>query len=89
MEKQIGADGASQGDRLPLAGAIIDHSIDIGTKKALVVLRVKLDALSKRGGAIRLEDCECIGLRIGERVNGEQAFFNENESQKAGNVQLE
>ena len=51
--------------------AVIDHSIDIGTKKALVVLRVKLDALSKRGGAIRLEDCECIGLRIGERVNGE------------------
>jgi hypothetical protein len=51
--------------------AIIDHSIDIGTKKALVVLRVTLDALSKRGGAIRLEDCECIGLKISETVNGE------------------
>jgi hypothetical protein len=51
--------------------AIIDHSIDIGTKKALVVLRVRLDALSKRGAAIRLEDCECIGLKISERVNGE------------------
>ena len=51
--------------------AIIDHSIDIGTKKALVVLRVKLDALSKRGAAIRLEDCECIGLKIREKVNGE------------------
>ena len=51
--------------------AIIDHSIDIGTKKALVVLRVKLDALSKRGGAIRLEDCECIGLKVSEAVNGE------------------
>ena len=51
--------------------AIIDHSIDIGTKKALVVLRVRLDALSKRGAAIRLEDCECIGLKISETVNGE------------------
>jgi len=51
--------------------AIIDHSIDIGTKKALVVLRVKLDALLKRGAAIRLVDCECIGLTIREKVNGE------------------
>ena len=51
--------------------AIIDHSIDIGTKKALVVLRVKLDALLKRGAAIRLVDCECIGLTIHEKVNGE------------------
>jgi hypothetical protein len=51
--------------------AVIDHSIDIGTKKALVVLRVKLDALSKRGAAVRLEDCECIGLTIRETVNGE------------------
>ena len=51
--------------------AIIDHSIDIGTKKALVVLRVRLDALLKRGAAIRLRDCECIGLKISERVNGE------------------
>lgn len=51
--------------------AIIDHSIDIGTKKALVVLRVPLIALSKRAAAIRLQDCECIGLKICERVNGD------------------
>lgn len=51
--------------------AIIDHSIDIGTKKALVVLRVTLDALSQRKSAIRLEDCECIGLKICESVNGD------------------
>lgn len=51
--------------------AIIDHSIDIGTKKALVVLRVNMSALSQRGAAIQLEDCECIGLKICERVNGE------------------
>ena len=51
--------------------AIIDHSIDIGTKKALVVLRVTTEALSKRGQAIQLKDCECIGLKIAETVNGE------------------
>jgi hypothetical protein len=51
--------------------AIIDHSIDIGTKKALVVLRVTVEALSKRGAAIQLKDCECIGLKIADKVNGE------------------
>lgn len=51
--------------------AIIDHSIDIGTKKALVVLRVKLNALEKNEQAIRLKDCECIGLHVSEKVNGE------------------
>ena len=50
--------------------AIIDHSIDIGTKKALVVLRVEVDTLSKRGSAIRLEDCECIGLTVSDKVTG-------------------
>lgn len=48
--------------------AIIDHSIDIGTKKALVVLRVRLDQLS---GALQRRDCECIGLHVSETVNGE------------------
>jgi len=51
--------------------AIIDHSIDVGTKKALVVLRVPLAALSQRGAAIQLGDCECVGLTIAETVNGE------------------
>ena len=51
--------------------AILDHSIDIGTKKAFVVLRVPLDTLAKKRKAIQLEDCECIGLRISETVNGE------------------
>lgn len=50
--------------------AIIDHSIDIGTKKALVVLRVTLDAVSTKKRAICLEDCECVGLSIAEKVNG-------------------
>jgi len=44
--------------------AIIDHSIDVGTKKALVVLRVPLAALSQRGAAIQLGDCQCVGLTI-------------------------
>jgi len=50
--------------------AIIDHSIDIGTKKALVVLRVTMDTVSMKGRAVRLEDCECVGLIISEEVNG-------------------
>jgi hypothetical protein len=55
--------------------AIIDHSIDIGTKKALVVLRVPMDILSKKGKAIQLKDCECIGLKISEIVNGESIYL--------------
>ncbi|MCP4406700.1 MAG: hypothetical protein GY807_02875, partial [Gammaproteobacteria bacterium] len=51
--------------------AIIDLSIDIGVKKVLVVLRVPIDALAQRGSALRLEDCECIGLRVMERTDGE------------------
>ena len=51
--------------------AIIDHSIDIGTKKALVVLRVGMDVLSQNGQAITLKDCECIGLTVSEKVNGD------------------
>jgi len=52
--------------------AIIDHSIDIGTKKALVVLRVKMDTLLRYGSAIRLENCECIGVRVCETVNADR-----------------
>jgi hypothetical protein len=51
--------------------AIVDHSIDIGVKQAFVVLRVRCDVLAERGAAIRLEDCECIGLRIRESTDGE------------------
>ena len=51
--------------------AIIDHSIGIGSKKVMVVLRVEADVLVVNKGAIRLADCECIGLDIAEKVNGE------------------
>lgn len=51
--------------------AILDHSMDIGVKKVLVVLRVPLPALAGRGSAIRLADCECIGLQVTEHTDGE------------------
>lgn len=51
--------------------AIIDHTIDIGTKKALVVLRVSMAVFLMREGAVRLEDCECVGLAICEKTTGE------------------
>ena len=51
--------------------AIIDHSIDIGTKKVLVVLRVPVAVLAHKGAAIQLHDCECIGLKVCEQVNGD------------------
>jgi len=54
--------------------AIIDHSIDIGTKKTMVVLRITVEALSIRGSAVQLQDCQCIGLSISEKVTGETIF---------------
>ena len=50
--------------------AIMDHSIDIGVKKILAVLRVKISALAERGSAITLQDCECIGIKVHDRTNG-------------------
>lgn len=50
--------------------AIIDCSIDIGTRKALVVLRISLEALQNKQGAVGLQDCECIGLKISTKWNG-------------------
>jgi len=35
-----------------------------------VVLRVPLSALSRKLGAIGLDDCQCIGLKISNRWNG-------------------
>ena len=50
--------------------AIIDMSIDVAVKKALVVLRVKLSALADRGGAIALADAQCVGVEVSESWNG-------------------
>ena len=51
--------------------AIIDHSIDIGSKKVLVVLRVKVDVFES-ADCLQLADCECIGLQIQQTINGHQ-----------------
>ena len=50
--------------------AIIDCSIDVGIRKALVCLRVSLSALQSKQGAIGLRDCECIGIKISTQWNG-------------------
>lgn len=50
--------------------AIIDCSIDIGTRKALVVLRIRLESLAMNQGAVGLKDCECIGIHIATSWNG-------------------
>jgi hypothetical protein len=50
--------------------AIIDCSIDIGTRKALVVLRVALSTLERKQGALGPRDCECIGLEVSHQWNG-------------------
>jgi hypothetical protein len=51
--------------------AIMDCSIDIGVQKALVVLRVNLDALYRRQGALTFADVQCVGLKISPVWNGE------------------
>jgi len=50
--------------------AIIDTSIDIGVRKAVVILRVRLSALGDRGSAITLKDCQVIFLKILESCTG-------------------
>ncbi len=51
--------------------AIMDHSITIGIKKVLVILRVPLDILKNKGSAIGLKDCECVGIDVSEKTDGE------------------
>lgn len=54
--------------------SLIDCSIDVGTRKALVVLRIPLSTLQSKHGAIGLEDCECIGLEVSHKWNGQLIF---------------
>ena len=49
---------------------IADFTIQIGSKKAFIVLRVPVSALSQ-GKALTLKQVEVIGLRLGETWNGE------------------
>jgi hypothetical protein len=51
--------------------AIMDTSIDIGVRKAVVILRVRLSALGDRGSAITLKDCQVIFVKILENCTGE------------------
>ena len=51
--------------------ALVDMSIDLAVKKVMVVLRVPLAALNKRGSALTLEDCEVVGLKVAETWKGE------------------
>jgi len=51
--------------------AIMDCSITIGTRKALVVLRIPLNIFQSKQEAIKLKDCECIGLELAPSWNGE------------------
>jgi len=48
---------------------IADFTIQIGCKKALIVLRVPVAAVSQ-GSALTLKQVEVIGLRLGETWNG-------------------
>lgn len=50
---------------------IADFTIQMGSKKALIVLRVPISALSQ-GKALRLKQVNVIGLSLGERWNGER-----------------
>lgn len=45
--------------------------MELKTDRLLVVLRVKTQTLLQRGGAIQLQDCECIGVKVCETVNHE------------------
>ena len=50
---------------------IADFTIQIGAKKALLVLRVPVSALSQ-GKALTLKQVDVIGLSLGETWNGER-----------------
>jgi hypothetical protein len=51
--------------------ALIDMSIDAGIQKLFVVLSVSLDVLARKGSAVGLEDCECVGCHVRDSWNGE------------------
>ena len=48
---------------------VADFTVQIGCKKALIVLRVPISAFSM-GKALTLKQVEVIGLRLGETWNG-------------------
>ena len=44
--------------------AIVDMTLDVAYKKALVVLRLPLSIFLKREGAVTLEDISCAGIQV-------------------------
>jgi hypothetical protein len=56
--------------------AIIDHTIGNATNKGLVVLRVPLNQFLTIKRAIQLKDCECIGIKVVEKVTGESTALD-------------
>ena len=48
---------------------VIDHTIQVGTKKAFVVLKIPISRLKKQG-ALTLKDVEVLYLKVQEKSNG-------------------
>jgi hypothetical protein len=56
----------------PIVGSwicIIDHTIQVGTKKAFVVLKVPVESLASYG-SLTLKDVEVLYLKVQEKCNG-------------------
>ena len=51
--------------------AILDHTNDIGIKKVFVILRINMSVFDEKEGAVTLKDCECIYMKVSEKVTGE------------------
>ena len=50
--------------------AIVDMSIDVAYKKALVVLRIPLEVFDERSEGLTLNDVSCVGLEVSAQWNG-------------------
>lgn len=48
---------------------VMDHTIQVGTKKAFVVLKIPVEAM-KRLGALTLKDVEVLSIKVQEKWNG-------------------
>jgi hypothetical protein len=51
--------------------AILDHTNDIGIKKVFVILRINMSVIDEKGSSVTLKDCECIYMKVSEKVTGE------------------
>jgi hypothetical protein len=51
--------------------AILDHTNDIGIKKVFVILRINMSVIDEKGSSVTLKDCECVYMKVSEKVTGE------------------